>query len=973
MSNENNNKPVSKQTTASTNNAAKPAAKPAQPKAAAKPAAKPAQQKTAAKPAAKPAQQKAAAKPAAKPAQQKAAAKPAAKPAQQKAAAKPAATKAASTKKKKTKKPKKKRRIWLRILLAFIIAGVLAVLAAGTYAAWCISTAPKIDTSELYNKLTESTVIYSDKGKKVDTIYSEENRTNISYDQLPQNLIDAFVALEDKTFWDHHGFNFIRIMGAIKNKLTSGGQVSGTSTITQQLARNVYLKDQMEEHSMRRKIVEAWYTVKLERNLSKKKILEAYLNTINLGFGSWGVESASQAYFNKHAKDLTLPQCAALASMPQAPTEYALVVLMDKDARPDPNTILHKDNTGVYVMNDAGKERRDTCLALMKEQGYITQEEYDSAMNTPLKKMLDPNYHMNDSNIAYFTDYVIAEVIEDLQEEKEISYDEAWDMVYKGGLRIHTTMDKKAQKIIQKEFKKNYHFPSQTNINYDSKGNILNKYGAVMLYKYSNYIKKKKFTFKRKEIKATDDGGLIIKHGKRLNIFETTVNGETDYSIEFPSLYKFIDGKLYSYSGGYINIPQNAKSKNDKGDIVISKEYVQSPEGKAMFRQKKNGKYFIDNKHFTVNQKVLQPQAAMTIIENKTGHIKAMVGGRKTKGKMLYNRAIEPRQPGSSIKPLAIYSAALQQSAEEAAAGKQHTFVDYHIDKQGTKGWGDWITAGSICIDEPTTNGSKQWPSNSGGGFSGYNTLRSAIRNSINTCAYKIYMQVGTDYSANMVKKYGISTLVTDTSKANDMNAAALALGGMTKGVTTLEMANAYTTFPNNGERAEEPICYTKVTNSKGKTILTKETKKVRVLDQGVAWIMADMMKGVVSGGTGTAAALSNVAAGGKTGTTSDQYDIWFDGFTPKYSASLWIGNDVNISLTSMSGYAAALWGNIMNQIPKANKGKYKKMPDNVSYNYGEYYVDGTYSSTGGYYWGPKAKSKSKKGSGSSHKKSKGD
>ncbi len=306
--------------------------------------------------------------------------------------------------------PKNIIKIILLVILALIVATVI-------YAVVCIATAPKIDTSKIYETLSEASVIYDQNGKKVDTVYSDQNRVNVKYDDLPENLVNAFVALEDKTFWKHHGFNFIRVMGAIKSSITSGGQVSGTSTITQQLARNVYLTSSMSQHTMKRKIIEAWYTVKLERNLSKKQIMEAYLNTINLGFGSYGVEAASEAYFGKHVQKLTLAQCAALAALPQAPSNYALVELLDSDATPSSGTVLKRNSEGTYVMNDTSKDRRDTCLALMKEQGYITSAQYKKATGTSLKKMLNVNFNANSSGIAYFTDYVVEQVISDLQDK----------------------------------------------------------------------------------------------------------------------------------------------------------------------------------------------------------------------------------------------------------------------------------------------------------------------------------------------------------------------------------------------------------------------------------------------------------------------------------------------------------------------------------------------------------------------------
>ena len=372
---------------------------------------------------------------------------------------------------------------------------------------------------------------------------------------------------------------------------------------------------------------------------------------------------------------------------------------------------------------------------------------------------------------------------------------------------------------------------------------------------------------------------------------------------------------------------------------------------KKMIGKAQNGGVKFSKNIYTLNQRTIQPQSAMTIIENKTGYVLAMVGGRKIKrGRMLYNRAIEPRQPGSSIKPLAVYSAALQQSAEEAQAGRKHTYVDYHIDKQGVKGWGDYITASSYIGDEPLRVNGKIWPKNAGGGYSGKNTLRTALRKSINTCAVKILHQVGIEYSAKMVKKYGITTLDTEGA-VSDINYAALALGGMTNGVSTLEMANAYTTFPNNGTKTKEPIVYKKVVDSNGEVLLSADDiGRKRVLDPGVAWIMVDIMKGVVTAGTGSAARIYGVDVAGKTGTTSDEYDLWFDGYTPKYTASLWMGNDYNIKLSGMSGWAAGLWGKIMAQVPGITEGSYKAMPSDVVRVGNEFYAKGTEKGRSTYY-----------------------
>jgi len=828
----------------------------------------------------------------------------------------------------------------LMILLAGCVAiGIIGCTAVGVI----IAKTPAIDTDNIAEILTESTIIYDDNGDEVDTVFAENNRTNVKFEDLPDNMVNALVALEDKTFWTHSGFNFVRIGGAIVQAVVNGGDIGGTSTLTQQLARNLFLQETQYDHSYVRKIQEAYYSVILERELTKEQIIETYCNTVYFGFGSYGVQAAAQSYFSKDIDELTLAQCASLAAMPQSPTAYQMIVLVGNDevTDDDKDMVLKETSNGVYIANDLSKDRRETCLALMLDQGYITQKQYDKAVGTSLKKLLKPTYNSSNTSATYFQDYVISQVIDDLMEEKKMSYDEAWTQVYQGGIKIYSTMDQQAQRVIEKEFADDSNFPGIT-VARDSDGNLLNQHGEIALYDYDDYFNKKgTFTFKKSEITKKDDGSFVIKYGKRLNIYETEVNGAVDYSIEFKPMYRESDGELYSISGGFINIPQEYKSMNKYGNIVISAEMMENELYEDFFIFNKNGTISVPSRSYSLQQSVIQPQAAMTIVENDTGYVKAMVGGRSTYGRQLHNRAISPQQPGSSIKPLGVYSAALQQSCEEAEAGKKHNFTNFHIDQQGDKLWGHYITAGSIVVDEKTTIDGRVWPYNATDGFSGVQTFRTAIQQSINTCAVKILLQVSPEYSAKLVKKYGISTLDTE-GDVNDINPAALALGGMSEGVTTLDMASAYTVYPNNGTR-HETTAYTKVVDRNGEVLLNhSKTKSIRVLDAGVAFIMRDLLHGVVSGGTGTSAAISGVSVGGKTGTTDNEFDIWFDGFTPSYSASLWIGNDQNFELNSMSGPAAALWGRIMDQIDGAKEGSYKGAPSNVVYSGGEYYISGT-------------------------------
>lgn len=698
-----------------------------------------------------------------------------------------------SEKKKKGKKKEKKGclRVFLKIILWLVIIGMIAGIA---YAAYCIVTAPKINPKNIYGTIELSSNIYDDEGNQIDSIYYSENRRIVKYQEIPKDMQNAFIAIEDKTFWKHHGFNFKRMIGAVFYAVIGRREISGTSTITQQLARNVYLPQIKSERSIKRKIIEMYYAYEIEKALSKEEILEAYLNTIYLGYGCYGVNSAAKTYFSSGISDLTLEQCASLAALPQAPDSYALL----KNEEGEKCTRLAE---GLYA-NDISQDRRYMVLDLMAEQGYISQSQAKKAQ-IPLAQFIKPSVNTAVENSkTFFKDYLVQSLVSDLMNDRAMTEQEAMSMVYTKGLKIYSTLDSQAQTVVAEEFKKDENFPD-------------------------------------------------------------TVKGN-------------------------------------------------------------------------------KPEASMVIVEVGTGAIKAMAGGRSPQGEKLFNRATSPRQPGSSIKPLAVYGAALQKSFDLEKKGEKWKYTDFGFDSDGMSGYGDYITASSKIRDEQMIVDGRVWPHNSGGGYSGMNTFRTAIQDSLNTVAVKIQMQVGNDYSAEMLENFGITTIVTDSSKAsNDMNPASLALGGLTHGVMPLEMALAYASFPNGGNR-NTPICYTKVTDKDGRVIIEKKSKSYKVMDPGVAWIMTDVLQSVITDGIAGAAAIDTVKAGGKTGTTNDQYDIWFDGFTPSYAAALWIGTDDNVSLTQMSGPAAALWGRIMNQIPKAKTGNYKDMPDNVVKVNNEYYTKGT-------------------------------
>lgn len=846
----------------------------------------------------------------------------------------------------KSTNAKKKRPLPLRIIWFLVKTGIFFALFLAFYSVTVISGVPKIEPSQLYSFLNESSIIYDEDNRPVDTIFQDGgNRIRVDYDQIPDNMVNAIVAIEDKTFWEHHGFNIHRIFGAIWEAVRTGGRISGTSTVTQQLARNVYLPETKSVRSLNRKIAEAWYTVILEREMTKEEIMEAYLNTIYLGNNSYGIEAASRSYFSKDVKDLTLPECVAIAAIPKSPSEYELVKTID-DRTIESEAISLKKNDilleyGGYTVvynGKASKDRRDLTLALMNEQGYITKEQMQKAMDTKLKGRLDVSSGIAVGYDAYFANFVVDEVLEDLV-KKGYSKDNAKKMIYTGGLRIYSTFDQDMQHKIEDQFENGSNFPGveMSSVRFDGKRNIVSREGAVIYYNLANYISGKgNFYLRQSEYTTDEQGNMYLLPGKRLNFIKTQSGGSTDYSIEFKKMYSYENGTMYMIENGTILVPAQYKKIQSDGSLMISAQFFIDYPG---FFNKKGSMYYITKQSYQLASKVREPQAAMAICENSTGQVKALVGGRNDIGRLMYNRAVHPRQPGSSIKPLSVYSTALRLGEEAAKDKKPMKFKKYDKNDR-IEGYGEYWTAGSLINDAPMYVEGRLWPHNVYHGYKGMVTMRESVRQSINVNAVRIFMQLGKDAPMNQLKKFGITTLVED-GNVNDRNAAALALGGMTKGISPLEMASAYTTFANKGVHREYTV-YTKVTDNKGEVILESKPEDTRVMSEGVAFIMTDLMKTAVRSGTGTEAALPNVPTAGKTGTTSNNFDAWFCGITPKYSAALWIGNDINLELTEGSTAAARLWRRVMTNVTSGNTGSFPSQPSSVMYAAKEYYIRGT-------------------------------
>lgn len=642
-----------------------------------------------------------------------------------------------SRKKKKTKKTFSLYRFlrFIVLLLLFVVLVGSSVM-LGTAYSW-IKSAPPLNVDEL-SDLNQTTYIVDKNEKVIDKFHANENRTMVTIDQIPENLQNAFIAIEDKRFEDHNGIDPYRILGALKADLQKGKMAQGGSTITQQLIKNIYLTP---DKLLKRKVVEMYYAIQLERRLTKDQILEAYLNTIGLGQRVAGVKAAGLYYFGKELDQLTLAECAMIAGITRYPSAY-----------------------NPYANFEKATERKELILKEMLNQGYITQIEHDEA----LKQEIKLSKVENEVETTYFSDMIRADVLQVLQEKLGYSEEEALIKLDNGGLKIIATVDTEIQNMVEETFKNTKLFPP---------------------------------------------------------------------------------------------------SKEDANGI-------------------------------------LQPEAAVIVIENGTGEIKAVLGGRSEKVRRGLNRATQAyRQPGSTIKPIAVYAPALDNG----------------------------YTTSTVIDDAPVAYGNFK-PRNYNRKFSGLVPVRYGIQQSLNIVAVKIVQDIGIDRSIDYLKRFGISSIVTrnENKRTNDEGLGPLALGGLTRGIKPIEMAAAYSVFPNKGIYVK-PVSFTKILDKDGNVLYENKPLKEKVISEQVAYLMVDIMKGVIKGGTGTAAALSKMPAAGKTGTTSDTLDAWFIGYTPYYTTAVWLGHDEPKSLNFTGGsYPARIWKSVMQEVHKDLAPKDFERPDGL-------------------------------------------
>lgn len=810
---------------------------------------------------------------------------------------------------------RRKPRFTLKKLLVITLMTVLISLtlfagSVGLAFVNILTTAPEIDPYSINSGFEETSLIFDKDKNLLEKVETAEYRTFVKLNKVPQFLKDAFISIEDERFYEHPGVDPKGILSSLYENFKAGGVVRGASTITQQLIKNTFLSN---EQTLTRKLKEIYLALNLETKLSKDQILESYLNMISLGQNSYGVQEASRTYFSKNVDEINIAQAALLAGIVKGPNIYQPFYRVSP-LKFDEATMRKIGETEILgekyilVFNTKSVQRQKVILKKMLELGKINKAEYDEAINFDVVASLKPSAKKETEITSYATDYVKNQVVEDLMEKYQITKQKAQERLFTGGLRIYSTIDTKVQKDldeVNRNFNgillgdlKRYKAPLLVDRNLDKAGNIVDKDGNLVYYKKENLL--------------TDDGYLFIPKG------EFSINANGDLAITSSRIlaykkstdiqdYYTIDGakNLLTHRVGGLAVPDAYYLRQARHSLIIKAEFFEKND--KFYKVNETGNLFISPEYFYNNKTgLVQPQSATVIMDYKTGHIVAMIGGRDVKGSRILNRATDTaRQPGSSMKPLAVYLPALDNG----------------------------FTAASPILDIPMiTADGKVWPNNVYTGFKGITTLRESLIYSINVSSARTLKKIGIPTSIKYLKKLGIINeenpskdnfvQSSENKTHNDENLASLALGGMTKGVSPLDMTAAYSAIANDGVY-NEPIIYTKVLDKDGNIVLEKEAKQRRVVSPQIAYVMKDILRSTAYEHTGKNAIIKGQASAGKTGTTDYNADFWFVGFTNYYAAATWMGNDSpKITITQNSWLAAKLWGHIMTKIHQDKESK---------------------------------------------------
>ena len=723
---------------------------------------------------------------------------------------------------------KRARVSFIRVLFVSLIALCIAVtcLGVGSFRG-VIDTAPDVDDIDIM-PLGYATFLYDDAGNQIRKLAApDSNRLPVTLDQIPVDLQHAVVAIEDERFYEHNGIDVKGILRAGMKALTTGDFSEGASTITQQLLKNNVFTNWTSESTQlerfTRKIQEQYLAVQVEKKTDKDTILENYLNTINLGAGSYGVQAAARQYFDKDIWDLNLSECATLAGITQNPTKF--------------NPIINPDSN---------RKRRKEVLQHMLDQNYITQDQYDETLADDVYSRIQAAQEKNSSTentvYTYFEDELTDQIINDLMNIKGYTKKQATNLLYSGGLKVYTTQDSKIQNILDEEYADPSNYPDTVQYELD----------------YA--------------LTVTDPDGNQVNYSKEmLQLYFQ--NEDPDFDLLFDS-------------------PEEGQTYVDKYKASILAD---------------GSKVLAERVNFAP-----QPQSSMSVIDQHTGYVKALIGGRGEKtASLTLNRATDTtRQPGSTFKIVSTYAPALNEKG---------------------------MTLATTFEDEPYEYPDGSPVNNATRSYNGTTTIRTAIQNSINVVAVKCLEKVTPELGLKYLDNFGFTTLAHGTEADKDANGniwsdanLATALGGITRGVTNVELCASYAAIANNGNYIK-PIYYTKILDHNGNVLIENTAAERSVIKESTAFLLTSAMEDVVKQGTGTACQLDNMPVAGKTGTTEAYNDLWFVGYTPYYTCAVWSGYDNNEKLPDYArNFHKALWKKVMTRIHEGLPSKEFEKPASV-------------------------------------------
>jgi penicillin-binding protein 1A len=761
---------------------------------------------------------------------------------------------------------------WFRIAV-LAVGSVMLVTLLGAYAYICsyVYLAPSLPSAQAMRNVEMQVPlrVYTRSGALIAQI-GEQRRIPVSYDQIPDLLKHAFLAAEDDRFFEHHGIDYLGVLRAVAVDLISGDKTQGASTITMQAARNVFLT---LDKTYRRKLQETFVTYEMEHELSKQEIFNLYLNVIFFGQRAYGVAAAAETFFGKSLDQLTVAEAATIAGLPKAPSKY---------------------NPIVNPQLAAG--RRSYVLGRMRALGYIDEGTAEAAMSEPVQA----RFH------APLVDVEAPYVAEMARLELRQRFGAAAETA---GYKVYTTIDGRLQAAANRALRIGL-------IEYDRRHGFRGPVGHVQLAANGKSDQLDESVDEYTSVGNLLPAVVVSVAPKTVRVY---VKARGFAQIDW-------DGMSWARKAGSNEsvgpAPKSADEIVSRGDVVY---VVADTAGHAQLAQ------------------VPEAQSALVALDPDDGGIAALVGGFDYFTNK-YNRATQAKRlPGSGFKPF-LYSAALEDGFTPAS-----TLLDAPVVLEGQGIESSWR------------------PENHGGRFGGPTRLREALAFSRNLVTIRLLREMGTPYATDYATRFGFD------KRAMPQNLT-LALG--TLQVTPLEVATGYAVFANGGFRVQ-PYFVDRIENATGEVVyraspriacepcehpadlsqipqngtsdqilqsedsvrggpgpLAPEQLAPRVISPQNDYIMTDMMADVIKHGTGRRAlSLNRADIAGKTGTTNQSKDTWFNGFTPHLEATVWVGFDQERPLgESEEGAKTALpiWIHFMREALKGVPQEKRAMPDGI-------------------------------------------